>query len=188
MPVDEWAVFYPATLAREHRAEDDPCKQPRWLNLLLPEPLRSEGLKGLHTDGPPRGPYGIRLVDRGQAAELQEAFARIAEQMALCAADVTFREEGHEGRVQVRMLNIAAVGDEQVAARVLSAGSGVHQAGAEAEFYWIGFARDGVTLAAVQLCEVARPRRSADGSPIDARGAFIRRLLGALGMVSERAQ
>jgi len=154
MPVEARAVVYPLT-QREYRAEDDPCDKPQFIpDAVLPEPLRSEFLKGLKADGPLRGPYGIRLVYRGQVAEVQEAFARIAEEMALCAGDMQFREEGHEGRVQVRMLDIAAVGDEQVAARVLGVGSGVDQVGAEAEFYWIGFARDGDTLAAVQLCEV----------------------------------
>lgn len=156
MPEEARAVFYPVRLAHQFRAEDDPCDNPQFIpDRLLPRPPGwSEGLKGLNTDGPLRGPYGIRLVYRGQAAQMQEAFERIAEQMALCAADVTFREEGHEGRVQVRMLDLAEVGDEQVAARVLAVGSGADQAGAEAEFYWIGFARDGDTFAAVQLCEV----------------------------------
>ena len=153
MPEEAWAVMWPVIDPWEHRADDDPCDKPQFdPDALLPRPPRSEGLKGLKTRGDDAGPNGIRLVYRGQAAELQEAFARIAEQMALCAGDVPYREQGRDGVVRVQMLDIAAVGDEQVAARVSSLGPGEFK-GSEAGYYWIGFARDGDTLAAVQLSE-----------------------------------
>ena len=139
---------------QEYRAEDDPCDTPQFSpDALLPDPLRSEGLKGLKTRGDVAGPNGIRLVYRGQTAELQGAFARIAEQMALCAADVPFQEQGRDGMFQVQILDNAAVGDEQVAARVSDVGPNMSGVGWTAQYYWIGFARDGDTLAAVQLRE-----------------------------------
>ena len=154
MPADARAVMYPVTFPQEYRAEDDPCDTPQFSpDALLPDPLRSEGLKGLKTRGDVAGPNGIRLVYRGQTAELQEAFARIAEQMALCAADVPFQEQGRDGMFQVQMLDNAVVGDAQVAARVSDVGPNMSGVGWTAQYYWIGFARDGDTLAAVQLRE-----------------------------------
>lgn len=150
MPAEAATVMLPVTWAGEYRAEDDPCTPPNIPNLSGPE---VRGLEGLGESGQREGPNGVRVVYRGQAAELQEAFASIAEQMAQCAAEMPFQEQGREGVFQVQMLDIAALGDEQVAARVSDVGPNSMEEGWTAQYYWVGFARDGDTLAGVQLYE-----------------------------------
>lgn len=158
------ALLMPVTARGEYQAEDDQCTQPVALAPDLPDPQVRGLVRPEVTEQAEEGeqrvwrtsPHGVRVVYRAGPGVLGDAFVSIAEQIGRCVIELPFQEQDRNGLIRVQSIEIGPLGDEQVAVRVSDVGPNSDSAGWTADYYWIGFVRDGGTLVGVTLNEAWR--------------------------------